>query len=173
MPSWVDGAPNMAFRKKKNKKTPKVEATLASTEIQEPLQDEDDALTPEIIEASADSEEPPIDESTWDGSDILGPEEITEDSKALAPTDAMSRYMAEVSKYPVLSREEEHKLAVRYKETGDPKAAEALVTANLRFVVKVAAEYTKFGSKLIDLVQEGNVGLMHAVKEFNPYKGVR
>lgn len=94
-------------------------------------------------------------------------------SSAMTPTDPMSRYMSELSKYPVLSREDEQKLAIRYKETGDPKAAEALVTANLRFVVKVAAEYTKFGAKLIDLVQEGNVGLMHAVKEFNPYKGVR
>src|SRR4051812_41983139 len=48
-----------------------------------------------------------------------------------------------------------------------------LVTANLRFVMKVAAEYSKFGARMIDLIQEGNVGLMHAVKEFNPYKGVR
>lgn len=81
--------------------------------------------------------------------------------------------MAEISRYPVLTREQEQEIATRYRETGDPKAAEALVTSNLRFVVKVAAEYTKFGARLIDLVQEGNVGLMHAVKEFNPYKGVR
>ena len=62
---------------------------------------------------------------------------------------------------------------MRYRETGDKRAAEMLVTSNLRFVVKVAAEYSKFGARLIDLVQEGNVGLMHAVREFNPYKGVR
>jgi len=95
------------------------------------------------------------------------------DSKALTSPDPVSRYMAEIGKYPLLTREQENTLAVKYRETGDPKAAEALVTSNLRFVVKVAAEYTKFGAKLIDLVQEGNVGLMHAVKEFNPYKGVR
>lgn len=81
--------------------------------------------------------------------------------------------MAELGRYPLLTREQEHELAVRYREAGDSKAAEQLVTSNLRFVVKVAAEYTKFGARLIDLVQEGNVGLMHAVKEFNPYKGVR
>lgn len=97
------------------------------------------------------------------------------DSKALTPSgaDPVARYMAELGRYPLLTREQERELAIRYRETGDPKAAEQLVTSNLRFVVKVAAEYTKFGARLIDLVQEGNVGLMHAVKEYNPYKGVR
>ncbi len=88
-------------------------------------------------------------------------------------TDPVSRYMSEIGRYPLLTREQENALAVRYRETGDAKAAEQLVTSNLRFVVKVAAEYSKFGARLIDLVQEGNVGLMHAVKEFNPYKGTR
>lgn len=105
--------------------------------------------------------------------DLPIPLPIAEDSRALTSADPVTRYMAEIGRYPLLSREQENALAVRYRETGDPKAAEALVTSNLRFVVKVAAEYTKFGAKLIDLVQEGNVGLMHAVKEFNPYKGVR
>lgn len=99
--------------------------------------------------------------------------EVGAETKGLAIADPVARYMAELRRYPLLTREQEHELAVRYRETGDPKAAEALVTSNLRFVVKVAAEYTRFGARLIDLVQEGNVGLMHAVKEFNPYKGVR
>lgn len=94
-------------------------------------------------------------------------------SRALAATDPIAQYMAEVRRYPLLSREQEQALAVRYRETGDKRAAEALVTSNLRFVVKIAAEYSKFGARLIDLVQEGNVGLMHAVREFNPYKGAR
>lgn len=98
----------------------------------------------------------------------------TPEEKALTPAaDPVARYLAEIGRYPLLSREQEREIAIRFRETGDPKAAEALVTANLRFVVKVASEYTKFGARLIDLVQEGNVGLMHAVKEFNPYKGVR
>lgn len=112
------------------------------------------------------------------------PEEETEETiepaafevpeeKGLAVADPVTRYMAEIGRYPLLTREQEHELAVRYRETGDAAAAEALVTSNLRFVVKIAAEYMRFGARLIDLVQEGNVGLMHAVKEFNPYKGTR
>jgi RNA polymerase sigma-32 factor len=98
-----------------------------------------------------------------------------ESSKAVVPSssDPVALYLAEIRKYPLLSREQEQELALRYREHADSKAAEMLVTANLRFVVKVAAEYSRFGAKLIDLIQEGNVGLMHAVKEFNPYKGVR
>lgn len=87
--------------------------------------------------------------------------------------DALSSYLANVNKYPLLTREQEQEIAERYFKLRNPKDAEILVTSNLRFVVKVAAEYSKFGNKLIDIIQEGNVGLMHAVKEFNPYKGVR
>jgi RNA polymerase sigma-32 factor len=93
--------------------------------------------------------------------------------KSLATADPVATYLAEIRRYALLTKEQERELAIRYHETGDPKAAELLVTSNLRFVVKIAAEYSKFGAKLIDLIQEGNVGLMHAVKEFNPYKGVR
>ena len=91
----------------------------------------------------------------------------------LVAADPIAIYLAEIRKYPLLTREQEQELANRYREIGDAKAAEMLVTSNLRFVVKVAAEYSRFGAKLIDLIQEGNVGLMHAVKEFNPYRGVR
>lgn len=94
-------------------------------------------------------------------------------SKALAPSDPVQMYLAELRKYPLLSKEQEFALAKKYYETHDPTAAQALVTANLRFVVKVAAEYSKFGARMIDLIQEGNMGLMHAVRDFNPYKGVR
>jgi RNA polymerase sigma-32 factor len=90
-----------------------------------------------------------------------------------ARSDTLGAYLAEIRKYPLLTPEEEYKIAVRYFENKDPKSAERLITSNLRFVVKIAAEYSKFGSKMIDLIQEGNVGLMHAVKDFNPYKGVR
>ncbi|MDZ4084398.1 MAG: sigma-70 family RNA polymerase sigma factor, partial [Bdellovibrionales bacterium] len=107
----------------------------------------------------------------------LGEAVIESSEKSLttsaASSDPVAVYMAEVRRYPLLTREQEQELARRYRETGDKRAAEALVTSNLRFVVKVAAEYSRFGARLIDLVQEGNVGLMHAVREFNPYKGVR
>lgn len=96
-------------------------------------------------------------------------------SKDVSPAllDGLSSYIQHIQKYPLLTREQENEIAIRYKEHGNPKDAEILVTSNLRFVVKVAAEYSKFGSKLIDLIQEGNMGLMHAVREYNPYKGVK
>lgn len=87
--------------------------------------------------------------------------------------DPLTLYLTEIRKYPLLSREQESELAKKYYETKDPQLAQTLVKSNLRFVVKIAAEYAKFSSKLIDVIQEGNVGLMHAVKEFNPYKGNR
>lgn len=94
-------------------------------------------------------------------------------NKAVTVTDPLAIYLSDIRKYPVLSREQEQEIAKKYYETKDPEAAQILVKSNLRFVVKIAAEYSKFGAKMIDLVQEGNVGLMHAVREFNPYKGAR
>lgn len=85
----------------------------------------------------------------------------------------LTMYLNEIRKYPVLSKEDEQKIAKKFYDTKDPAAGELLVKSNLRFVVKVAAEYSKFSNRMIDLIQEGNVGLMHAVKEFNPYKGNR
>lgn len=93
--------------------------------------------------------------------------------RSLAVSDPVALYLQEIRKYPLLTREQEFELAKRYFETKDPAAAQALVTANLRFVVKVAADYSKFGARMIDLIQEGNMGLMHGVRDFNPHKGVR
>jgi len=93
--------------------------------------------------------------------------------RSVTVSDPVALYLKEVRKYQLLTREEEQALAKKYYDTKDPAAAQALVTSNLRFVVKVAVEYSKFGARLIDLIQEGNMGLMHAVREFNPYKGNR
>jgi RNA polymerase sigma-32 factor len=82
-------------------------------------------------------------------------------------------YLREINQLPLLTPEEEFKLAVRYRKYNDREAAEKLVTSNLRFVVKVAFEYKTYGIKLSDLIQEGNIGLMMAVKKFNPYRGYR
>ncbi|MBW2645704.1 MAG: RNA polymerase factor sigma-32 [Deltaproteobacteria bacterium] len=90
-----------------------------------------------------------------------------------AVTDSVDLYMAEIHRFPILKAEEEFKLAVRFVKESDMKAAEKLVTSNLRFVVKIAHEYKNYRVKLIDLIQEGNIGLMHAVKKFDPYKGYR
>jgi RNA polymerase sigma-32 factor len=92
---------------------------------------------------------------------------------ALARRDPMGQYMAEVRRYPLLTREEEHELAVRWIENGDKEAGRRLVTSNLRLVVKIAHEYKRTYQNLLDLVQEGNVGLIQAVKKFDPYRGVK
>ncbi|HEX16296.1 MAG TPA: sigma-70 family RNA polymerase sigma factor [Deltaproteobacteria bacterium] len=82
------------------------------------------------------------------------------------------RYLEAISKYPILSPEEERELALRYK-AGDEEAGKRLVTANLRFVVKVALEYRGYGVKLQDLIQEGNLGLIVALRHFDPSRGYR
>jgi RNA polymerase sigma-32 factor len=87
--------------------------------------------------------------------------------------DPLRAYMAEVARHSVLSREEEHELALRYARTGDVDAAYRLVAANLRLVVKIANEYRRSAFHLLDLIQEGNMGLMQAVKKFDPMKGVK
>jgi len=87
--------------------------------------------------------------------------------------DSFSRYLSEIRVFPMLDEQEEHRLAVRLFEEKDLQAAQTLITANLRFVVKVAAEYRNYGIKMLDLVQEGNIGLMLAVRKFNPYRGFR
>ncbi|MDD5169887.1 MAG: RNA polymerase sigma factor RpoH [Syntrophales bacterium] len=90
-----------------------------------------------------------------------------------AVTGTLDLYIAEINKFPILTADEEFKLAVRLKKYNDMAAAEKLVVSNLRFVVKIAHEYRNYGVKLSDLIQEGNIGLMHAVKKFDPYKGYR
>ncbi len=87
--------------------------------------------------------------------------------------DPLRAYMAEVQRHPVLSRDEEHALAVHYRETGDVDAAYKLVASNLRLVVKIAHEYRRTAFQLLDLIQEGNMGLMQAVKKYDPFKGVK
>lgn len=89
------------------------------------------------------------------------------------PSDSSQRYLAEIARLPVLSREEEHALAVRYYETGNLEAAQRLALANLRFVVKIAHEYQGYGLRMADLIGEGNIGLLVAIKKFNPYQGTR
>ena len=93
--------------------------------------------------------------------------------KGLVVRDSLAVFLKDLENYPVLSREEEYRLAVKYREEGDLEAARRLVLSNLRFVIKIASEYTSYGFSLLDLVQEGAVGLMRAVKKFNPHRGYR
>ncbi|MCF8068439.1 MAG: RNA polymerase factor sigma-32 [Desulfobacterales bacterium] len=96
------------------------------------------------------------------------------DDKAVAKFDPLQRYLMEVSRYKLLTREQEKELAVKVREDEDQDAAYALVTSNLRLVVKIALEFQRvWMQNLLDLIQEGNIGLMQAVKKFDPYKNVK
>jgi RNA polymerase sigma-32 factor len=86
---------------------------------------------------------------------------------------SLETYLAQINQFPLLTQEEEFKFAVKYRKYEDIEAAQKLITSNLRFVVKIAFEYKSYGVKIQDLIQEGNIGLMMAVKKFNPYKGYR
>ena len=105
--------------------------------------------------------------------EALEGEETGSGGKALVPFDPLQRYLAEIRRFRLLTREEEHQLGVEYKEYGNLEAAYKLVTSNLRLVVMIAREYQKAFKNLLDLIQEGNMGLMEAVKNFDPYRGVR
>jgi len=91
----------------------------------------------------------------------------------LVHLDPLQRYLNEIGQFDLLTPEEEHRLAVEYKKAEDPQFAYRLVTANLRLVVKIALEHRNYYQNLLDLIQEGNIGLMQAVKRFDPYRGVR
>jgi len=86
---------------------------------------------------------------------------------------SLESYIMQINQLPLLSQEEEFELAVRYRKHNDINAVQKLITSNLRFVVKVAFEYKSYGIKILDLIQEGNIGLMMAIKKFDPYKGYR
>jgi RNA polymerase sigma-32 factor len=105
-------------------------------------------------------------------SEALVPAEPTT-GRSLARLDPLQLYIQDIRRYPLLSREEEHDLAVQFAKTGDVGAARRLVTANLRLVVKIAHEYRRAHRNLLDLIQEGNVGLVQAVKKYDPYRGVK
>ena len=94
-------------------------------------------------------------------------------SGAITRADPLQLYMSEIQRHPLLTPDEEHALAVQYVKTGDVEAAARMVTANLRLVVKLAYEYRRAYRNIMDLIQEGNIGLMQAVKRYDPYRGVK
>ncbi len=138
---------------------------------------DDAAADPATIEVSdfhplePDADVPEVDA---DGAD----ETLQSESKdpaggALVAIDPLSRYLADLRRFPLLTREEETVIAKRYARDHDPADAYQLVTANLRLVVKIAFEFARASKNVLDLIQEGNVGLMEAVKNFDPYRGIR
>ena len=149
-----------------------------------------DPEVPEVIDADSDLDEDE-DEDDEDISDLEtalgeGPDaavvdaeldalapRATKDTGSLVKRDPLTAYVQETRRYPLLSREEEHRLAVKWVEEGDSSAARQLIEANLRLVVKIAYEYRRAHKNLLDLVQEGNIGLMQAVRKYDPYRGVK
>jgi len=101
------------------------------------------------------------------------PDALATSSSSLTRRDPLGAYMRDVQRYSLLSKQEEHDLAVRFIEEDDLEAAKRLVTSNLRLVVKIAYDYRQAYKNILDLVQEGNIGLMQAVKKYDPYKGVK
>jgi len=93
--------------------------------------------------------------------------------QALVVQDPLQRYLMEIGRFPLLTAEEEHDLAVRFREYGDTSAAYRLATGNLRLVVHIAVDFRRTAASLLDLIQEGNIGLLQAVRKFDPYRSVR
>jgi RNA polymerase sigma-32 factor len=130
-----------------------------------PLIDEPDSLEPSHLLIDGSAPEAVLENPGWlesDGTD-----------RALEPVDSLQRYMADIRRFERLSAEEEKELAIRYQRDGDVGAAKRLVTGNLRLVVKVAMEYRNSIMNTLDLIQEGNIGLLHALKKFDPERNVR
>lgn len=100
--------------------------------------------------------------------------EPASEDKALVRYDPLQRYLAEISRYKLITREREVELGIKIQEESDTEAAYELVTSNLRLVVKIALEFQRIWMQnLLDLIQEGNIGLMQAVRKFDPYKNVK
>ena len=98
---------------------------------------------------------------------------VNQNANLPVPANSLEKYLTEISNYEILSREEEYDYAKQYRESGDIDASRKLITANLRFVVKIATEYKNYGLNLMDIIQEGNLGLMQAVTKFDPTKRYR
>lgn len=160
-------------------------------EVLPPLEEDDESQDPGLPEsvrdASAEAAQASQIDSLADGSPILDPKKASapippdlfpEDDSASLPTaagqgSALSNYMAQLSHHAPISREDEHALALRWTEEGDVDAARQMVLSNLRLVVKIAMEYRRAWTNTLDLIQEGNVGLMEAVQRYDPYQGVK
>jgi RNA polymerase, sigma 32 subunit, RpoH len=137
--------------------------------------------TPSLTEPSSlddyeviDAEEGEVEEGHGDVIEEGEEEKEQEQKTSLVLYDPLRRYLLELRKYPLLTKEEEQNLALAFKEKGDLKAGYVLVVSNLRLVIKIAMEYQKsWVTDLMDLIQEGNIGLIQAVKKFDPLKGIR
>jgi RNA polymerase sigma-32 factor len=172
--------------KKHKKKTssrgsdaPDIEAPLVALEgevVPPPAVEGIDPDTSEVIEPEIVVDGPEFDE--------LEPDDVIDDTQsedaraagskgAVVPYNPLDAYLAEIRRFAPLSREEEHQAAVEYHRNKSPEAAYKLVSGNLWLAVKIARDYERVARSVLDLIQEGNIGLMEAVRNFDPYRGVR
>ncbi|MFL5352619.1 RNA polymerase sigma factor RpoD/SigA [Archangium sp.] len=153
--------------------------TRAKRPAAAPPPEDAEAVEAESAEPEPDAVEPApeeLEEVEAEVEEVPGPPRaalVNAGETGLARADPLQAYMAEVTRHPLLTREEEVALARRLRDTGDVQAAYRLVAANLRLVVKLAHEYHRNPMALLDLVQEGNIGLMQAVKKYDPERGVK
>ena len=138
-----------------------LEAEVLPVESGEP--DEGGEEIPEVIDLSEDG--------ATGGDESAASDD--ERANSLVPYSALDAYLAEIRRFSPLSREEEHAVALEYQKTKSPEAAKKLVFGSLWLVVKIARDYEKVARNVLDLIQEGNIGLMEAVQNFDPYRGVR
>jgi RNA polymerase sigma-32 factor len=124
-----------------------------------------------------DSEDEAAAASPADAVADTGSEGSAESTPAVEPIlsdySTIGAYLHELRRYPLMTREEEHTVAVRFCKQHEPALASRLITANLRLVVKIAQEYRRAHRNILDLIQEGNIGLIHAVQKYDPYRGVK
>jgi RNA polymerase sigma-32 factor len=177
-PDATDGARGArAKRRAKDAERDGEEAREASGRDAEATEDPDTESEPD-----GEREDEPADVVDVVSAVAIEPEVVDDDAEEVAPPqrggslarrDPMAVYLRETRRYPLLTPEEERELATRLVEHGDSKAARRLIEANLRLVVKIAYEYRRAHKNLLDLVQEGNIGLIQAVSKFDPYRGVK
>jgi RNA polymerase sigma-32 factor len=142
--------------------------------VEGPVGDDDvGPVADEELEKVAAAADPEDDAPVRDADDDAGTAIVRRGERSLGARDPLALYIKEIKRYPLLSREDEHALATQFLATGDVTAARRLVTSNLRLVVKIAHEYRRAHRNILDLIQEGNVGLVQAVKKYDPYRGVK
>jgi RNA polymerase sigma-32 factor len=174
-PSAEAQPPQKAVKTQKDVKAAKAGKPARETRTF-PGQPEEEAAEAVAVESPADEED--VVEArngrTQKSKKVEKNKKSDDSDKALVKFDPLQRYLSEISKYRLLTRDEEREYGLRVREQGDKDAAYALVTANLRLVVKIALEFQRvWMQNLLDLIQEGNIGLMQAVKKFDPYKNVK
>jgi RNA polymerase sigma-32 factor len=173
MATRAKGSGSKRGAKKRPATDPPPDAEEGSEAADETSEDDsDEAIDAEVVDLDDEPDAAAVDAelAKLSGED----RQVDPDERSrLIRRDPLTAYIQETRRYPLLSREDEHALAVRLVENEDAAAARRLIEANLRLVVKIAYEYRRAHRNLLDLIQEGNIGLMQAVRKYDPYRGVK